>query len=338
MSLLYLLGGRQRKLLFKNEDESHLYEAALILLLDTVAGTTILQMEYKSPSEARASEDSSHVFKSATLVGNIFYTCTSTEVLIFKMPGFNRVGYVSLPCFNDLHHITPTPDGNLLVANTGLDMVVRFTPGGQILEQWNVLGEDPWARFSKNVDYRKVDSTKPHHSHPNSVFQLGEEVWVTRFSQRDAICLTSPGKSIRIDVQRPHDGLVCGDSIYFTTVDGRIVIADRARLEVKQIVDLNEIHKADDRRDALLGWCRGVLPLDERRFWVGFTRVRKTKFKENVLWIKHAFKEIERPTHIALYDIAEGKCLQEIDIEQYGMSVIFGIYNGESVQNDEVES
>jgi hypothetical protein len=67
---------------------------------------------------------------------------------------------------------------------------------------------------------------------------------------------------------------------------------------------------------------------------VGFTRVRKTKFKENVLWIKHAFRDTERSTHIALYDIVDRKCLQEIDLEQYGMSVIFGIYNAESVPRE----
>ena len=331
MSLLYLLGGRQRKLLFTDEDESRLYEAALILRLDTETGTAALEVEYKSPPEAHASEESSHVFKSATLVGNTFYTCTSTEALIFEVPSFKRIAYVSLPCFNDLHHIAPGPDGNLFVASTGLDMVVKFTPTGQVVEQWHVLGENPWSRFSRDVDYRRVESTKPHQSHPNAVFHLGDEVWVTRFSQRDAICLTHPGKRIAIDVQRPHDGLVCGDRIYFTTVDGRIVIADRSRLEVERIVDLNAIHKAQDREDSLLGWCRGVLPLDERRAWVGFTRVRKTKFKENILWIKHAFKSKERSTHVALYDIVEGKCLQVIDLEQFGMSVIFGIYNAQLV-------
>src|SRR4029077_20121996 len=330
MSLLYLLGGRQRRRMFKNEDEFRLYEAALILRLDTVAERTNLEVEYKSPPEARANEKSTHVFKSATLVGNKFYTCTSTELLIFEVPGFNRTGYVSLPCFNDLHHISPMPDGNLLVANTGLDMIVKVTPEGQVLEQWNVLGGDPWSRFSRDVDYRKVESTKPNQSHPNAVFQLGEEIWVTRFSQRDAICLTSPGKSIQIEVQRPHDGLVYGNRIYFTTVDGRIVIADRSRLEVVQIIDLNEIHKDHERENVVLGWCRGILPLDERRVWVGFTRVRRTRFKENVLWIKHSFGETERSTHVALYDIAEKKCLQEIDLEQHGMSVIFGIYNVEA--------
>ena len=72
MSLLYLLGGRQRKRIFQKEDESRLYEAALILRADTVAGTADLVLEYKSPPEACAGEDSSHVFKSATLLGNRF--------------------------------------------------------------------------------------------------------------------------------------------------------------------------------------------------------------------------------------------------------------------------
>jgi hypothetical protein len=330
MSLLYLLGGRQRKLLFRNEEEQRLYEAAIILLLDTETGAGNVKLEYKSPSEACASEHSSHSFKSATLVGNKLYTCTSTEVLIFEVPGFKRIGYVSLPCFNDLHHVTPNPDGNLLAVSTGLDLVVLFTPEGRVVQEWNVLGEDPWSRFSRHVDYRKIESTKPHLSHPNYVFRLGQELWVTRLTQKDAICLTSPGQRISIGVQRPHDGLVCGDRIYFTTVDGRIVIANSTSLAIEEIIDLNEIHHVQKNEDVLLGWCRGLLPLDERRIWVGFTRVRRTRFTENVMWIKHAFKEKERSTHIGLYDIDKKKCLQEIDLERFGMNVIFGIQDASS--------
>jgi hypothetical protein len=331
MSFLYLLGGRQRKQLFKLEEEQRLYEAALILRLDTATETVTTEMEYVTPPEARASAESSNVFKSATLIGNKFYTCTSTEVLIFEVPGFRRIGYVSLPCFNDLHHVTLSHDGHLLVTNTGLDMVVKCTTDGQVLALWNVQGKDPWWRFSPDVDYRKVESTKPHDAHPNGVFQLGNEIWVTRLSHKDAICLTTPGKRINIEVQRPHDGLVCGDRIYFTTVEGRVVVANRDTLTVDRIVDLSEIHRVRDQEEVLLGWCRGILPVDENKTWVGFTRVRKTKFTENVLWIKHGFKDkSSRPAHIALYDIAAGTCLQEIEIERFGMNVIFGIYPAES--------
>jgi len=323
VSRLYLLGGRQRKRLLKSEEEQRLYDTALILEVDAESGTTRVCMEYQSPAEVRASAESSVLFKAGALVENKLYTCTSAEVLIFQVPDFTRIGYVSLPCFNDLHHVTPSRDGNLVVANTGLDMVVKFTPQGRVLAEWNVLGEDPWARFSRDRDYRKVESTKPHASHPNFVFELNGDVWVTRFEQRDAACLTVPAKKIDIAVQRPHDGVVFGERVFFTTVDGHAVVANASSLEVERIVDLSNL---SEDRGVLLGWCRGILPLDEQKIWVGFTRVRKTQFQENVLWIKHRFREREKPTHIALYDLAKKCCLRELDLEPYGMNVVFGIY------------
>ena len=323
MNPVYVLGARQRELLFKNEEEQRLYESALIVKLDPDRGSVEVCVEYQSPPEARAHELSSNIFKSGTLLGRTLYACTSTEILIFEVPSFKRISYLSLPCFNDLHHVTPAHDGNLLVANTGLDAVVKLNGEGDILAEWSVMGEDPWSRFSRDVDYRKVESTKPHRSHPNFVFELNREVWVTRFSQRDALCLTSPQKRIDISVEKPHDGVLFGGRLFFTTVDGRIVIVSCETLEIERVVDLNSV---DNSTNALLGWCRGLLPIDEHRIWVGFTRVRKTKFTENLLWIKHGFKNAEKPTHIALYDLAEQRCLREIDLEAYGLNVVFGIY------------
>ena len=319
-----MLGARQRKLLVKSEQEWNLYETALILRLDTETGKVRTCVEYQSPAEARANENSSNVFKAGTLVGNTLYACTSTEVLIFTLPGFKQIGYVSLPCFNDAHHVAPARDGNLLVANTGLDMVVKFTPEGKVLEQWNVLNQDPWSQFSRQTDYRKVDSTKPHKSHPNFVFELDGEVWVTRFRQRDAVALNGSAKRIDIAVERPHDGLVSGDRVYFTTVDGRVVIANRHTLAVDEVIDLKPI----DGQKALLGWCRGLLPVDEGKIWVGFTRVRKTNLQENVLWVKNIFHEgmTVKPTHISLYDIVGRQCLQEFDLEPHGMNIVFSIF------------
>ena len=331
MDNLYLLGARQRRLLFKDQDEPYLYENALILHLDTTTGRYTTCVEYKSPAEARASENSSFVFKSGTLVGDRLYACTSTEVIIFQVPSFRRLSYISLPCFNDVHHVTPSRDGNLLAASTGLDMVVKFTPDGEVLRQWSVLGEDPWGRFSKEIDYRKVDSTKPHKSHPNFVFEMDGETWATRFMQRDAICLDNPDKRILIGVQSPHDGLMVEDKIYFTTVDGRIIIVNRRTKEVTEIIDLKQMNGSDN---TLLGWCRGLLTVDHRYVWVGFTRVRKTKFKENILWVKNMFREgvAGKPTHIALYDLERKECLQEFDLEDHGMNIIFSIFPVVGVQ------
>ena len=323
MQELYILGGKQKDAFLKHREEEHLYERALILRLDPETNQSKVCIDYTTPSEARSGADASILFKAGTLEGDTLYACTSTEVLVYRLPQFKLLSYVSLPCFNDLHHVCPTDEGNLLVADTGLDMVVEFTQQGRVLRQWNVLSEDPWARFSRDIDYRKVASTKPHRSHPNYVFLLGRDIWVTRFYQKDAVCLTRPAAPIQIEVEKPHDGQVVGDRIYFTTVDGRVVVVNRETLQVSDIVNLNLI---DNECRALLGWCRGVLALNEGRVWVGFTRVRKTRFMENLNWVKHAFRDVEKPTHIALYDLSARKCLQEIDLEPYGMNIVFSIF------------
>jgi hypothetical protein len=211
-----------------------------------------------------------------------------------------------------------------MAAVTGLDMVVEFDREGKILAEWSALREALWSRFSRSTDYRKVETTKPHKSHPNFVFELNGEIWVTRFIQRDAISLADRNRRIKIAVESPHDGLLYESKIYFTTVDGRVVIADPRSLHVKKIVDLKQI----DGHDALLGWCRGLLPLDENRVWVGFTRIRKTRFRENVLWVKNVLRKgmHEKLTHIALYDIAKMALLQEFDLEGHGMNIVFSIF------------
>ena len=321
---LYVLGARQRNALLKREEEWHLYESALILEIDPATGAVETKVEYKTPPEARANDHSSNMFKAGTVVGNKLYTCTSTEVLVFDLPEFRISNYISLSCFNDLHHVVPDSSGNLLVTSTGLEMVVRVTPDGEILDQWNVLGEDPWEKFSRDTDYRKVDSTKPHRSHPNFAFELDGNIWATRFYQRDAVCLSDPSKRIDIGVQAPHDGLVRNGSIHFTTVDGHIVIVSRHSLLVEKIIDLKTINGGS----SLLGWCRGLLPLDDQRFWIGFTRVRKTKFRENLLWARSIFRDgmQEKPSHLALYDTNRLECIQEFDVEAHGLNVIFSVF------------
>lgn len=327
MSCLYVLGGKQRKRLLKAEEEWNLFESALILKLDTGSGAVQTCLEYKTRSDARAHEHSSSEFKSGTLVGDVLYACTNTEVLVFKLPGFQQISYISLPCFNDVHHVTPSRDGTLLVVSTGLDMVVRVTPQGELLEAWDVLGGPPWGRFSREIDYRKVESTKPHQSHPNFAFELGRDVWVTRLHQRDAVCLSDPGKRIDIALELPHDGLIRDKEVYFTLVDGRVVVANADTLTVDRVFDLKTL----DDPNALLGWCRGVLPLEDQKLWVGFTRVRRTRFQENVRWVKRVFKEgmVEKPTHISLYDVRDNRWLQEFDLEPYGMNIVFSIFSAD---------
>jgi hypothetical protein len=321
MSNLYVVGGRLRSSVFRKLEEWQSCDQAVVIELDTSKNESCPRVEYTSPPEVCPPDLPAILFKSATLKESKLYTCTSTEVLVYELPSFQLVHYISLPCFNDLHHVYPSQTGTMFAAVTGLDTVMEFTATGQILREWSVVGEEIWSRFSRRTDYRRVPTTKPHHSHPNHVFEIDGEVWVTRFQQRDAICLTKPGARIDIAVGRPHDGYLFGEKIYFTTVDGRVVIASQKTLQVEHVIDLNQM---SGQSDQVLGWCRGVLPLDEHRMWVAFTRVRPTKFVENLAWIKHGVSR-HRPSHIALYDLERNCCEQEIALEPHGIGVVFSL-------------
>ena len=171
--------------------EWHQHGLAYIVAVDVERGRVEGCVEYRSPPEVCAADaDPSIVFKTGTLVDGQLYVPTQTELLVYDLPSFTRRVYISLPCFNDVHHVRPSSRGTLLVANTGLDMVVEVGQDGTVQREWAVLDEPLWSRFSRDVDYRKVVTTKPHRSHPNHVFELDGEIWVTRFTRRPAILQT----------------------------------------------------------------------------------------------------------------------------------------------------
>jgi hypothetical protein len=320
VGILYVVGGRQRtpRPLRAGQEIWQGYDKGLILRVDTNSHEISVSFEYDSPADVVSGQEAAISLQASTIEGDRLYTCTETEVMVYGLPDFALIHYVSLPCFNDVHHVRPSPSGNIVVANAGLEMVLEMTPGGEVLRAWNALGEDPWARVDSNVDYRKI-STKPHRAHPNYVFYIGSELWATRFHQGDAISLESPGRSIRISDERIHDGLVHDGRIYFTTVDGKIVIVDAERLKIVETIDLSTF--TEDR--VLLGWCRGVL-VDENRLWVGFSRIRPTQFRENVSWVARRFRR-DKPTHIACYDLEKRTCLLEIDLEPARLSALYSI-------------
>jgi hypothetical protein len=173
-----------------------------------------------------------------------------------------------------------------------------------------------------------VLTTKPHHSHPNFVFHIENEPWVTRFKQRDAICLAKPDRRIAIDIEKPHDGIIYDGLIYFTTVDGHVVIANPQTLQLESVINLNEINQTQKA----LGWCRGLHVLDRDNVIVGFSRLRPTKLKENLLWLRPYLNPNEDagklPTRIVLYNLKKREICWEYNLEELDTSVneLFSIH------------
>lgn len=317
---LYVIGGRQRMLrpLRAGNRDWNGYQEGVIVRINPAAGEWEQCVSYVSPPEVCPAEDAAITFQASTICGHYLYVCTQTEVLIYRLPEFEQIGYLSLPFFNDLHHVRPTPGGNILVAVAGLEMVVEVTMAGEVCRAWNVLGEEPW-QLSSDIDFRKL-STKPHRSHPNYLFYTGTDAWATRFHQGDAICLTQPAKRIDISSERIHDGVVSDGRIYFTSVNGWIHIANSSTLTIEATIDLNEMHSDE----TLLGWCRSLLVVGDK-LWVGFSRIRPTKWRNNVGWLIRGFKDA-RPTHIACYDLAARECIVEIDLEPMGLNAVYSIF------------
>ena len=323
MQPLYVLGGAQRPIVKDDQQEWLLFEKAMIVLLDPESGATQVCLTHESPLEARAGEQSSVLFKSGAIAGDRLYACTSTEVLIYQVPEFKQLTYLSLPFFNDLHHVSVTPHGTLMLAVTGLDMVAEISVSGELLHTWSALGEDDgWRPPAADTDYRKIPTLKPYRAHPNYVFWAQDEPWVSRGDLGDAICLNDKRRRIDLGTKECiHDGWKSAGRLYFTSVDGHLIVVDEERLTVEERIDLNAI---GDAEKVGFSWCRGALPVDERRVWVGFTRIRQTRWKEKIKWIKHLALGFPRPTSLALYDIVDRRLLQEINLEPAGMHATFG--------------
>ena len=322
MSNIVVGGGQFRRSAFRKLEEWESCKRALLVEIDPVTNSSHKCVEYESPKEAAPDELPAIIFKSPTLRDNKLYACTSTEVMIYDLPSFHLSTYISLPFFNDVHHVYPTPHGTVLVMVTGLDIVAEVSLDGKFVRHWDVMGGDTWSIFSRNADYRKIPTTKPHRAHANHIFQLGDEIFATRFHQRDAISLHDPRRKIEIGIQGPHDGFLFDGSLYFSTVDGHVVIANPRTLKIERIHDLN---KMSGPSGETLGWCRGLLPLDDRFLWVGFTRIRPTRFRENLNWGRQRQRS-RRPSHIALYDLQSGCCLEQIETEPHGIGVVFTLF------------
>lgn len=236
MNKIFVGGGQLRRSVFRKLEEWEFCKRAMLVEIDPATKSSRNCVEYESPKEAAPDELPAIIFKSPTLRDNKLYACTSTEVMIYDLPSFRLATYISLPFFNDVHHVYPTPQGTLLVMVTGLDIVAEVSLDGEFLRHWDVMGEDTWSIFSKDTDYRKIPTTKPHRAQP----------------------------------------------------------------------------------------------LDERFLWVGFTRVRPTKFRENLNWARQRLRN-RRPSHIALYDLQSGSCLEEIETEPHGIGVVFKLFQPQFV-------
>ena len=320
MNKFLITGGLQRGNASKL-GEGHRFQKARLLEVDFDEKKNNTLLDYPGNQEYYPDKTPNILFTSATLQDGKLYLCTETEIFIYSYPALELLNKASHPFFQNVHHIAPVLN-YVAVASTGLDMVILLDK--ETLEPVrfiNPLGKDPWERFSRSVDYRKINSTKPHEIHPNFVFEINGEIWTTRFYQEDAVNIDDPTKRIDIGVDKVHDGHVVGDHIYFTTVNGCVVIANKHTLRIDDVIDLNKI---DDIKTPL-GWCRG-LAISNGIAYVGFSQLRGTAIKENVAWaLNYIGAKSKQRTRISAYNLKELKKVGEYILPKDSSNVIYSI-------------
>lgn len=297
------------------------FKAARLIELNLESKEIKTRAEYVASGENYPLEGPNSIFLSAGLDGNRLYVCTSTEVLEYSYPDLEVLRVVSYPFFQNLHHVRVV-GGRVAVVSTGLDLLVFLDRGTlEPVKFVNALGKDPWHKYSPDIDYRKYVSLKPHDSHPNHVFQIDGALWLTRFIQRDAICIDDFKRTINIGLESPHDGLVYEGGVYFTTVDGHIVRANATSFEIEDVVDLNMLEGSS----GALGWCRGLL-VEDGIAYVGFTRLRATKIKENVRWaLRLVGSSQPRDTRVAAYNLKKRTKVAEVTFPHDSISAIYSV-------------
>ncbi len=333
MPRYYITGGRQRPSRLRTRDEWHAYEKAVLLELDTDTGARRTVLEYESPPGRRPDEQPSFVFKAGSWDGEHLLLCTQTEVVVFDPAARRVVRTVSHPWFNDVHHVQRI-NGRLHVVSTGLDALLVFDEDDAgVAEVHSATGADPWERFDRDTDYRRVATTKPHRAHPNYVFEADGAVWVTRFEQRDAIRVGGGAGSPRLSEDPVHDGVLHEGQVWFTVVSGEVVATDPVGGEVRARYALKPMGAGDDRP---LGWCRGICA-EADHFLLGFSHLRPTAIKQNLSWLRKPLgkRPEPAPTRVDAYDLVGGRRLASWELQSAGISSIFSILPAAAPARDE---
>ena len=280
---------------------------AILLILDTHSGEILHQTTYIPPKKI-THEDQKIQFTGFTWIGDELFVCTHNHIVVYdQWPPEKPSRIISEQGFNDLHHCYHWR-GGLAVSNTGLETVDHISLDGRLIDRWDLLEKEEGARtLDSEKDYRLIPDTKPHLRHGNHLFELDGELWTSQLRTADAICVADQSKRLNMKVGMPHDGDVYNGQLIFTTTNGHLVHFD-TNDNNPLAVPYNLTEMTSDLQQ--LGWCRGFCPVPNREncFWIGFSALRRSKWKDFGFWIKHGH-QMPR-SRVALYDLNRG-CVEQ---------------------------
>lgn len=321
---LLISGAKERKNGFEL-GEGKYYEQAKLLKLNLADGGVEVVMSKSDGGEHYPDEHPNLQYTSCCLVDDVLWLPTDTEIYKLSYPELDIIKVISYPFFHNVHSVNVF-DGKVYVTSTGLDLVAVLDTEGDIIELINTEGKDVWHRFSEDTDYRLIHSTRPHDCHPNFVFMADGQPWVTRCKQQDAVCLSNVDEKIEITLVEKrisvHDGVMYKGKVYFTTVDGYLVVTDPASKKREQ-----EINMLSHIKESQLGWARGLSITEEGICYVAFSRLRRTKMKDKLAWLaKGQFDKMKFiPACVLAFDLNTQTVVNKYDLSIDEIDAIYGV-------------
>jgi hypothetical protein len=279
---LWVVGGVQsREAGVSDRNHSVLYGLGRVGRLDTATGDWHNELDWRAPG------GDAHALKGASPLGDGLLL--SAHGVVFAWSAATGPGETwTHPALADTHHAL-VHDGAWWATSTGTDTVLRRRESD--VDHWPMA---PGARPDR--------IRRPTRAHPNHLFAWNGALWATRLHARDAVEVCGEGR-VALGDERVHDGVVRDGLPWFTSVDGALVTPGH-RLPLRAWED----------RDAPLGWCRG-LAFDGDVAWVGFSRLRATRWRGHLAWARGALRGRQQasahPTRVSGYDLARGEKVAE---------------------------
>ena len=197
---------------------------------------------------------------------------------------------ISNNMMSDLHGICIHED-EIITILTGKDTVVFTDQSGEIKDHFTI---NPDLSISKNTEFESIDwrflskqfRGSTGNWHFNYVQIIGDEVWLTARNTNCFVVVNRKTKKARLKMMNLctpvllHDGKYHSEEFYFTSIDGKIIIAgeklrsnyDRNNYEINDITQYNRdlvsqtirIQETNYGREP--NWCRGIEIHEDRIF------------------------------------------------------------------------
>lgn len=297
--ILVLSGGRQsRDAGVLDRQHGPLYDRGILARLDPARGS----LEAWVTGEQR--------FGASSVDGDHVLTCTPSAVVRVAPDGTTAT--LAHPWLADVHHALVV-DGITHAASTATDGIVALGAAPRFLPTAPGIGPPtgPWTGG-------------PSLTHPNFVFRVDGVLHATRGTRGDAVATGDLGRPWAIAPVVVHDGIVTGDGVWFTRVDGHLVLVDPATGQIAQSVALQRPGDGPEP----LGWCRGLC-ISDGIAWVGFSRLRATRLRRHLAWARGRLRgrpiATRRATRVDGFELSTGERVASVPLAGVEIDALFGI-------------